>query len=223
MANSQSKKSAVTKSKAGRPKGKKSKGRKTGSKVPAKVKITKAVHQGDILRNLERIARVMRSSQHSHGLNPAQWEALRYIASCNRYSDSPTALTGFLAATKGTVSQTIKALQKKGLIVKTPRSDERRSIMLSVSAAGRDMLKNDPLQGIAESIAGLGKKTTTRFSASLAQILQTELALSGNRIIGVCKACRYFREAGGPHQCLLFNAPLSTEESGQICVEYQSA
>ena len=208
---------------------KKAKGKRARSKVPSPVKIRKRALDSDILRNLERLARVMRSAQHSQGLNPAKWEALRYIALCNRYSDSPTALTGFLAATKGTVSQTIKALEKKGLIIKTPRADERRSLMLSASDKGLELLKSDPLASISESISGLGGKSRRKFAESLAHILKTELAASGNRIIGVCRSCRYHREngaagePGGPHQCLLFNAPLNTTEADQICVEYQPA
>jgi hypothetical protein len=39
-----------------------------------------------------------------HGLQPVQFEALHYLTRCNRYSDTPMAVTEFLGQTKGTVS-----------------------------------------------------------------------------------------------------------------------
>src|SRR3546814_13923422 len=63
---------------------------------------------------LDRLSRLTRELQFVDGLNPAQWEALRFLATANKYSRSPTALAEYLGATKGTVSQTLL------------RSEERR-------------------------------------------------------------------------------------------------
>jgi DNA-binding MarR family transcriptional regulator len=70
--------------------------------------------------------RLMRAGEHEGGLNPAQWEALRYLSRANRFSNSPIALTRFLGSTKGTISQTIEALERKGFITKGPRENEGR-------------------------------------------------------------------------------------------------
>ena len=80
---------------------------------------------------LERLARVMRAREHEGGLNPAQWEALRYLNRANRFSNSPGALTRYLGATKGTISQTLMALERKGFIAKAERPGEKRSVSLS--------------------------------------------------------------------------------------------
>ena len=61
---------------------------------------------------LERLARLMRAREHEDGLNPAQWEALRFLSRANRFSNAPGALTRYLGATKGTVSQTLMALER---------------------------------------------------------------------------------------------------------------
>ena len=66
----------------------------------------------------ERLARLMRAAEHDAGLNPAQWEALRYLSRAIRFSNSPGALTRYLGATKGTISQTVIALERKGFITK---------------------------------------------------------------------------------------------------------
>ena len=46
---------------------------------------------------LERLARVMRAREHEDGLNPAQREALRYVARANRFSNTPGALKALMA------------------------------------------------------------------------------------------------------------------------------
>ena len=90
---------------------------------------------------LERLARLMRASEHDGDLNPAQWEALRYLARANRFSNSPAALTRYLGATKGTISQTLMALDRKGYIAKAERPGEKRSITLTLTVTGRPPLQ----------------------------------------------------------------------------------
>jgi DNA-binding MarR family transcriptional regulator len=175
---------------------------------------------------LERLCRLMRAAEHEGDLNPAQWEALRYLGRANRFSNSPGALTRHLGATKGTVSQTLIALEKKGLVVKAPRAQEKRSLALRLTEPGTAMLMRDPWQRLVAGIDKLGPKTRKRLGKGLRELLQGELVRGNFRSFGVCRSCRYFgekaaeAEAGGPHRCLLFNQPLSASESRQICVEH---
>ena len=66
---------------------------------------------------IDRLGRLMRSGEHAGDLNPAQWEALRYLARANRFSRTPAALAQYLGSTRGTVSQTLIALEDHGRIV----------------------------------------------------------------------------------------------------------
>jgi DNA-binding MarR family transcriptional regulator len=168
----------------------------------------------------------MRAGEHEGGLNPAQWEALRYLSRANRFSNSPIALTRFLGSTKGTISQTIKALERKGFIVKTPRENEGRSISLSLTAKGSEALSHDPLAGFSKSLDDLSGKTRRRLAKGLADLLETDLKRREQPSFGICASCRYFREKGretddlGPHSCMLFDAGLASAESQLICVEH---
>jgi len=65
---------------------------------------------------IERLARVSAADEWADDLNPTQKAALAYLARANQYSRSPSQVAEFLAATRGTVSQTLKALARKGLI-----------------------------------------------------------------------------------------------------------
>lgn len=173
---------------------------------------------------LERLARIMRSREHAQGLNPAQWQALRFLSRANRFSDSPGALTRYLGATKGTVSQTLIALERKGLIAKSERRGRGRSVCLSLTAKGAAMLGHDPWAELSAAADALGAKTRRRLQRGLAELLQSEVTRAGHASFGTCTGCRYFRERGregdakGPHLCMLYEEPLNVEESRLICI-----
>jgi len=178
---------------------------------------------------LERLARLMRAKEHEDGLNPAQWESLRYLARANRFSNSPGALTRYLGATKGTISQTVKALERKGYVVKAGREGERRSVTLVLTSKGEAALARDPWAQLADAAGDLGGKTRRRLLKGLRELLQEELKKGRHQSFGLCATCRFFREKGhdgdprGPHQCMLLDAPLSVADSRKICVEHQAA
>ncbi len=180
----------------------------------------------EILAPLERLARLMRAGEHEGGLNPAQWEALRYLSRANRFSNSPIALTRFLGSTKGTISQTIKALERKGFIAKAPRENEGRSINLSLTPKGNEALKHDPLSEFSKSLEDLNGKTRRRLAKGLAELLETELKRRGQPGFGTCPTCRYFREkgreddGGGPHSCMYFDVALSGAEKHMVCIAH---
>jgi DNA-binding MarR family transcriptional regulator len=180
-----------------------------------------------IIQPLERLARLMRAREHEGDLNPAQWEALRYLSRANRFSNSPGALTRYLSATKGTISQTLIALERKGLIAKAVREGEKRSITLTLSAQGHETLARDPWSTMAKTADELGGKTRRRLFKGLREMLAVEIKRSGEASFGSCATCRFFREKGrdaqgiGPHLCMYFNQPLGNRETTQICIAHE--
>ncbi|MFN2812475.1 MarR family winged helix-turn-helix transcriptional regulator, partial [Escherichia coli] len=70
-----------------------------------------------------------------------QLSALHYLARCNRYSDTPLGVTEYLGLTKGTVSQSLKVLEGRGLISKLPDARDRRSVHLRLTDAGRALIE----------------------------------------------------------------------------------
>ncbi|MGE3874113.1 MAG: MarR family winged helix-turn-helix transcriptional regulator [Parvibaculaceae bacterium] len=182
-----------------------------------------------IIYALERLARLMRAAEFGNGLNPAQWEALRFLARANRFSNSPGALTRYLGATKGTISQTVKALERKKLIEKSERPGEKRSVVLRLTPAGTEMTAKDPWTALARSSEALGGKTRRRMEKGLAEMLAQEIARRVAPSFGICTACRFWRadarqdDARGPHLCMLFDEPLSAAETSQICIAHEPA
>lgn len=168
---------------------------------------------------LERLARIIHNDTHSQGLKPTQWEALRYIARANRFSCNPGALTAYLGMTKGTVSQTLSALEKKDLITKTANPEDKRAVNLALTSNGLDLLENDPLSVLNSGVRGTDCAT---IETLLESSLKALLAQRGGHPFGACKTCRHFQinsESGNPHFCGLLLEPLSTEDSKKICIE----
>jgi DNA-binding MarR family transcriptional regulator len=180
----------------------------------------------DILVLLERIGRTLHNDGHSEGLKPTQWEALRYFARANRFSRSPSALTAYLGMTKGTVSQTMTALERKGLIDKTTGAADRRHVQVEVTAKGRKLLKSDPLDGMAAALSRLPAGHRRELKNDLGEILRMTLRQRDGHPFGACKTCRYFQKnapGGAPHKCGLLLEPLSTADGEMICVEQEEA
>lgn len=180
----------------------------------------------DIAVLLERLARVVQNETHSEGLKPTQWEALRYLARANRFSRTPSGLTAYLGMTKGTVSQTLNALERKGLAVKEIDPTDRRQVYIDLTAKGAQLLERDPIESLVKSALRMPGDERRILAESLESLLKETLRCRGGLPFGVCKTCRYFKAndpEGAPHRCSLLDAPLSKNDSKSICVEQQSA
>ena len=83
-----------------------------------------------LLELFQCLCRVARSDQRVRGrggqLQPVHIEALSYINRANRYSNTPQALAEYLRSTKGTVSQSLLLLYRRGLITRETDAKDRR-------------------------------------------------------------------------------------------------
>ncbi|MFB6261826.1 MAG: MarR family transcriptional regulator, partial [Thiohalorhabdaceae bacterium] len=62
----------------------------------------------------------------SSGLTPAQWSALRFFASANRFSRTVSAFAAYNVTSRGTASQTIKALERHGYLRRETVTADKR-------------------------------------------------------------------------------------------------
>ncbi|NWG91895.1 MAG: MarR family transcriptional regulator [Parvularculaceae bacterium] len=170
---------------------------------------------------IERLGRVVRADGFAFGLNPAQWEALRYLARANRFSRTPAALADYFNVSRGTVSQTLIALEEKGLVEKSRSARDARVVDLALTADGRRMLTNDAERALAAAIDEGG--SAGEIAALLASALSRALARRGGKAFGVCKTCRHFRREGTSLACALLNTPLTAQDAEAICAEMEAA
>jgi DNA-binding MarR family transcriptional regulator len=177
---------------------------------------------------IDRLERLARSGEQVGDLNPAQWEALRYLARANRFSRTPAALADYLAATRGTVSRTLASLEEKGYVERAASARDGRSVEFALSANGERALKRDPLLALAKDIEQAAGAALPEFLDSLRQTLRRAIARNGGRAFGACYTCRHFRAdvrptARTPHHCALLDEPLSEADSRAICAEQEPA
>ena len=178
------------------------------------------IDQERLREQIERLSRLIRQQGFAQGLNPAQWEALRFIGRANRFSNSPGSLAQYLGATKGTVSQTILSLEKKGLVEKKASPSDARIVKLSLSAQGTELLAQDPLLGLGAEIDALGSKTAKRFAKAIDEILTGQIRRLKESEFGNCITCRHWRDRSGEDvesYCMLLNVHLQKQETRQLC------
>lgn len=172
---------------------------------------------------LQRISRTARGLQYAHGLNPAQWEGLRFVAGANRFSRTPGALATFLGTTKGTASQTLIALEKKGYLARRSDHGDRRVAYLEPTSAGEAMLANDPLRLLDEVAASLPADEATALRCGLERLTRKLAARNGGCEMGVCKACGHVQGPvadGNAVMCGLKQAELSASEATRLCINF---
>ena len=175
---------------------------------------------------VERLTRIVQNDAFAEDLKPTQWDTLRYLSKANRFSCNPTALTAYLGVTKGTVSQSINALERKGLLKKKSVASDKRSVNLALTAKGIKLLKNDPLNEISIAASKMSKSQRKNLQSSLKILLINTLDERQQKPFGACKTCKHFQNnslEGSPHRCGLLEVSLSTDDSEKICFEQKFA
>jgi DNA-binding MarR family transcriptional regulator len=182
----------------------------------------------DAAHLIDRLERLARSEEQAGNLNPAQWEALRYLARANRFSRTPAALAEYLASTRGTVSRTLASLEAKGYVSRRPNARDGRSVAFALSSEGERAMTHDPLFALAEDIERAVGCDVAAVRDALRQTLQRAIKRNRGRAFGVCRTCRHFRASvrpstRTPHHCALLDEPLSESDSRAICAEQETA
>lgn len=175
---------------------------------------------------IDRLERLARSDEQAGNLNPAQWEALRYLARANRFSRTPGALADYLASTRGTVSRTLASLEAKGYVTRRSNVRDGRSVAFELSVEGQRMVNRDPLLSLAEDIQRAAGGDVDAVRDVLRRTLQAAIDRNRGRAFGICRTCRHFRahvrpSTDTPHHCALLDEPLSEGDSQSICAEQE--
>jgi len=175
---------------------------------------------------VDRLSRMAHAAQFADGLNPAQWEAMRYLSRANRYSASPGALADYLGTTKGTASQTLIALEAKGLIARERSVTDRRKVRLALTGAGRALLDRDPLRRIEQAGRELPEDQRSLVMAAMNRIVEDLCRQNGGAQFGKCGECCHMQGecrggcAGDSAVCGLTGETLGAAELEQICVNF---
>ena len=179
----------------------------------------------DVFDLIERMAALIRSEERKKctelGLQVVHVQVLKYLSRCNKYSDTPAAVTNYLGMTRGTVSQTLLLLEKKGYIKKTADADDRRVVHLELSPEGNAILDQAKSSALFNQAAVLLENNgIPDYEAVLVNTLTALQKANQSQSFGLCKTCHHFTKSADGFVCGLTNGPLSQSDSEKICQEH---
>lgn len=172
----------------------------------------------DLVRQLIlRLARLDADAGRNEGLNPAQSMALEYLDRANKFSRQPSHVAEFMGSTRGTISQTLKALREKRLIAEVRSESDRRAVSYELTPMGNTVVARS--NALRRTFQDLSESQLNQLGQSLQTILNTALRSNGQKPFGVCKTCQHFSPRSKGGFCNLLSTPLEQSETEKICVE----
>lgn len=178
-----------------------------------------------VARLAEMLVHLARSACAAEGAAPAltaaQWSALRYFAAAQEPSCTPSAFARFHGASRGTASQTVKALVQAGLLVRHASVTDRRSARFALTGAGRATLARDPLHRLVAAIESLPETSRSALQEAAVRLVWAVDAARGAPTFGLCADCGHYRctpSEGG--WCGRHAMALGAEELARLCGDF---
>ncbi len=180
-----------------------------------------------LLELVERLGNLMRTEARRAGadeqLQAVHVAALVYLANANRYSNTPQALGEYLGLTKGTISQSLLLLDRRGLIERYQDDLDRRVVRLRISGTGEQFLLDmQPQAAWQQATRNISPNRIRNAVSALREILTTLQADAERQPFGDCPGCRHFeRLSARAYRCGLMGDRLSGPDTRKICWLYE--
>ncbi|WP_449230221.1 MarR family winged helix-turn-helix transcriptional regulator [Azospirillum doebereinerae] len=186
-----------------------------------------------IREGLSRVATAMRIDDwrrsKTAGLNPTQLSILELLEG-RTGGMGVKDIAAQLGVSQPTATDSIAALERKGLVLKRGASADRRAVTVEIAAEGRSALWGD----------GAARNSTERAVEALPVNEQQDLLITLVKMIGhlqsldaipiqrMCATCRYFApfahaDAERPHHCHFVNAAFGQRDIRIDCREHETA
>ncbi|QFZ21542.1 MarR family winged helix-turn-helix transcriptional regulator [Saccharothrix syringae] len=182
---------------------------------------------------VERLGHGLRSlaqrTAREHGLTPLQQQAVLALARQPGIRREVSALAAEFDVTTPTMSDAVSALERKGLVGRSPGRDGRRRL-LTLTAGGDEVARrlqpwDGPLLTALEGVPAADRATT------LGSLLHVIAELQRQGVVSVartCPSCRFFgantyRDPVAPHHCHLLRIPLPLADLRVDCPEHEPA
>ena len=159
------------------------------------------------------------------GLSPIQIQIILFLAYHDRGLANVSHLAQEFNVTKPTISDAIKALEKKDLILKDYSSSDNRSYTIVLSDKGTSVvnISEDFAGPLNDQIGRLPQEDREHFFRLLTQLIY---GLNRNGILSVqrtCFGCRFYRNSTKGHFCNFLEKSLVDSEIRLDCPEFESA
>lgn len=177
-------------------------------------------------RLLERIGEVSRAMRWQEatgsGLSPLQLRILGFVSDHAGQSVGVARLAEELQVTKPTVSDSVKLLVERGLLVRKPDPLDGRGHTLRLTAAGRKHLP--AAEPFAAALATLPRQERETLLLALMRLLEALLSGGEVQVQRMCWTCAHYSgDRQGKHHCLLLRKDLAVAELRTDCPEHELA
>ena len=180
---------------------------------------------------LSRVGMAMRLDEwagaRAAGLNPTQLAILGLVEGRGSQGLGVKEIAAHLGVTQPTATDSIAALERKGLIEKQPGMADRRAVRVVPTAEGRAALVGAGLeQGLAERAVGaLDTDEQEALLLTLVKMIRHLQETGGIPIQRMCVTCRHFEpfahaDAARPHHCTLVDAAIGQRELRIDCRDH---
>ncbi len=169
---------------------------------------------------LVHVGRAARSENGGSKLTAAQWTCLRFLARANGSTRTPSAFASFQATTRGTASQIVKSLERKGLVMGTRSDRDRRSVSFDLTDRGQALLAKDPLRDLIDVIGALPAPERDRFLTTLSRLSSTLAMHRALPAFGTCGDCSHFARSGDTSYCACMAEELAAVDIPKLCASY---
>lgn len=172
------------------------------------------------------LGRIAQGDGFVFGLTPAQWTALRYFASANRLSRTPSAFAEFHGTTRGTATQTTKILVAQGYLVRTRSDTDGRSTRLDLTDKARAILTDDPFEALVRAVDALPSGARDELADALERMLGQVARECCKRPFGTCTSCEHleregcFRDGVSLYRCGWIGQPVAQADLQQLCINF---
>ena len=157
----------------------------------------------------------MRQAANEEGVQFVHIEALQYLSICNQYSNTAQALSEYLGQTKGSISQSIKLMEKIGHIERKPCQKDKRAIKLYLTKSGILCLKR-----VSKKLNSFPNDSST--ALKLKSILEKWQSKNIEQSFGQCCSCRHhIKLSNNKFLCGLTQESLNNEDVKKICREHE--
>ena len=179
-----------------------------------------------LLELVERLGNLMRSELRKAGadetLQPVHLQAMIYLSRANRYSNTPQALADYLGLTKGTVSQTLLLLDRRGLVERFEDEIDRRVVRLRLSSAGEQFLaESQPALAWQNATRNISPNRIRTATSALREALVTLQVDNEGTVFGTCSGCSHCQKLSQRvYRCGQMGDRLSAPETRKLCRIY---
>ncbi|MBL85976.1 MAG: MarR family transcriptional regulator [Winogradskyella sp.] len=181
-----------------------------------------------IVAGLERVSEVFKillwEKAKLVGLSPIQIQILIFIAFHKQNLCNVSHLAKEFNVTKPTVSDAIKVLDNKGLIIKNFSSSDNRSYSISLSELGNDIVSqtNDFSNPLTKQVNSFSQSELESLFGTLSQLIYK---LNRNGILSVqrtCYGCKFYEKNKKLDYCNLLQKELLRQEIRLDCPEFEN-